>query len=164
MFPELPPESEWYRPPQFIRIGMRGDNHMFLWVAEPIKHEVYGVAFRVSESLAFSVCNIDAVYEMLRKAALVELHRRIKCGETLPEGFMLEMATWSPILIRDKKGNISIQEPEPVKLANLYARPGRVIGVNGNPAYMTVQEMEEAVKKSLEGEPDGPEVGPGSGA
>jgi hypothetical protein len=147
MVAELPPESEWYRPPQFIRLGMRGDNHMFLWVAEPVAHEgVYGVCFRVSESLAFSTCHIDAVYEMLRKAAQNELHRRIKCGETLPEGFMLEMAEWFPILIRDEQGNISIQEPEPVKLdvKNLYARPGRIIAVDGSPC--------------------GDQMGPGSGA
>jgi hypothetical protein len=151
MLPELPPESEWYRPPQFIRIGMRGDNHTFLWVAEPIKREgVYGVAFQVSESCAFSMCNIDVVYEMLRKAALVELHRRIKCGETVPEGFDIWMAMWHPILIRDEKGNISIQEPKPVKLdvKNLYARPGRFISVDGDPSKMTDQEMDEAIKKS----------------
>lgn len=116
----IPPEKEWFRPPQFHRLGYYGDGIRFLWVAEPVMDDgVYGVVFRVSDSFSMKVCDLDAFFEKMRAAALKELYRRIDNQEKHPEGCEWKDFEWNPMITRDQDGAIHI------------LHPGRIISVDG---------------------------------
>lgn len=104
------PESEWFRPPQFLRLAKTGDSDAFAWVAEPEKGEVYAVKFCVSGSLTWTIMDLDAFFEKLRVAGFKELHRRIDRGERYVFDRDREMPWWNPIIKRSEDGTLTIME------------------------------------------------------
>jgi hypothetical protein len=157
------PEAEWFRKPEWIDCGYCGDAKRYLWVAEPVLHEIFGVAYVVSMNLLLLYPDIE---EYLKKASLARLHELIERHDPkdmVPEGSYWEAFKWEPVLTRDVDGTVRITgwsqgwrppPPDvhpilvPLDTKNLYTRPGRFISVDGSPSELTQSEIQDASRAS----------------
>ena len=104
----LPPENQWYRPPVLWEAPAVTDSRLFIWFAEVLPRQVpIGVAFRVTPML--SVMLPFDVIAVLSAAAKGELYRRVDANFfSPPAGSLINLFSWTPVVIRDARGVITI--------------------------------------------------------
>lgn len=97
----------WFRPPTHFECSPRGDARRYLWVCEPTRGAVYGCGYEISHSLLME-SNDNAIPEIVQRAGMREMLRRVRNETARGPGEMWEAFIWHPVITRLWTGNLVI--------------------------------------------------------